>query len=106
MLLINAIQLLAPYHTALVTCIVRKQNSFDAQLSTGHPDLPFIAVNDGEVSASDLMEVLDLYESEFDPAVHELNVPHDSIPNYQEPTAFFDLSTTLDTELWGCAYQE
>ncbi len=92
MKLINAIQLLAPYHNALITCIVRKDNGkFDAQLSTGLDSIPFVAVNDSEVCTSDILEVLDCYDN--------VNNQPELL---QEPITFFDLGTVSELELWGC----
>ena len=98
MKLINAIQLLAPYHNALVTCIVRKDNGkFDAQLSTGLDSIPFVAVNDSEVCVSDILEVLDCYDN----VNNQPQLLIDS-STYQEPITFFDQGTVSELEIWGC----
>lgn len=63
--LTEAIQLLNPFHRPQVVCVVHKDNgSFDAQLTTGNPDIPTIAINDGMVTAEDVFEVIDEYNHE------------------------------------------
>lgn len=56
----QAILLLIPYHNAQVI----NQYGNHAQLTTGHMNMPLIAINDGMVSTADLFEVLDFYDNE------------------------------------------
>ena len=61
MLYTQAIQLIqsTTHHPIAPVCIVRKQNGkIDAQLPTGNPDLPFVAINDDLVTESDIMDAL------------------------------------------------
>ncbi len=64
---LQAIKLLAPFHAAKLVACYSTSLGLTAQLSTGLPSNPFIAVNDSTVLSSDLFEVLDQYYAETSP---------------------------------------
>lgn len=95
--LINAINLLAPFHICAITCIVRKDNGkFDAQLSTGQPDCPFIPISDSMVLPSDVLEILDMYENQSIEPTQPIQL-HQLFQ--EEPNYSFNLGTSSD--IWG-----
>lgn len=59
----KAIELLAPFHNAVIFCKVKSENSnrFNGQLTTGNPDYPFIGINDSNVTNEDVFEALDYH---------------------------------------------
>lgn len=59
---LQAIKLLSAYHVAQLVAAYKTESGITGQLSTGLVDLPFIPVNDSQVSAADLFEVLEAYE--------------------------------------------
>ncbi len=62
--LAEAISLLTPFHIPQVICVVHKASGkFDAQLTTGNPDTPTIAINDSMVTAEDVFEAIDSHTS-------------------------------------------
>lgn len=70
MKLIQAIKLLAPYHAAKLVCINPDSHPLPTgQLSTGLADHPFIQVNDGQVCADELYDILILHAEQLYPIV-------------------------------------
>ena len=62
---LQAIKLLAPYHTAQLVWVVPTEHTNTTnptgQLTTGLAATPLLAVNNGQVIADDLFDVLDSY---------------------------------------------
>lgn len=59
----EAIELLAPYHTAKVVCATRFGGTITGQLSTGNADYPFIDVIDSMVDAQAVYTAIELHEA-------------------------------------------
>jgi len=59
----KAIELLAPFHSAVVFCKVKSEtsNRFNGQLTTGNPNYPFIGINDSTVTSENLIEALEYH---------------------------------------------
>jgi len=56
----EAIQLLAPFHVAQLVCVINNSDqTVTGQLSTGHPEYPFIAVDHDQVMLNDILEVIE-----------------------------------------------
>ena len=62
----RAIEILSEFHNSQLVCVVRHEltGRINAQLSTGIPELPFIAVNDNQVNSQDVETVIELYASQ------------------------------------------
>ncbi len=57
----QAINLLYPFHNAKLVAVYVTETGLNGQLSTGLADQPFISVNDNQIIADDLYDVLELW---------------------------------------------